>query len=153
MNQWTKRPVTSLLCPSGATATVRRPGPDLLLKAGKIARILGKQEAAGSDIDKQLTFLEELPDDELIKLMAFARVVLTDSIVDPVLSLTPRENQLTPDDIPATDFWFIFTWAMNGGPTMPVKTKDGETTVDAVETFPSEQAGSAEPDVDREAVN
>lgn len=139
VNQWRKRLTTSLLCPSGNVATVRRPGPDMILKAGKIARILQRQQDAGEDIEKQLEFLETLPDDELEKVMSFARTVLADCVVDPPISLRPKEGQLGPDDIPLSDFWFIYTWAMNGGRDMPVKLKEGETTVEAVETFPEEQ--------------
>lgn len=138
-NQWRKRQTISLSCPSEAVVTVRRPGPDLALKAGRVARILQKQSDAKGNVDKQLEVIEQLPDDELIKLMAFARVLMVDVVVEPLLSLNPREGQLSPDDVPLSDFWFIFTWAMNGGPDMPVKLTEGETTVDAVETFPSGQ--------------
>lgn len=138
-NQWRKRLTTSLLCPSGNVAIVRRAGPDMALRAGKVARILKRQDDAGSDIDKQLEFLETLPDDELNRVMAFARIVLADCVIDPPLSLSPKEGQLSPDDVPLQDFWFIYTWVMTGGPTMPVKLKEGETTVAAVETFPVEQ--------------
>jgi len=152
-NQWRKRLTTSLLCPSGNVATVRRPGPDMALKAGKIARILQKQNvSAQSDIDKQLEFIETMPDDELEKLMGFARVLLSDCVIDPPLSLNPREGQLGPDDVPLGDFWFIFTWAMNGGRDMPVKLAEGETTVAAVETFPSEQGSSDSSGADGEVV-
>lgn len=140
-NQWRKRLTTSLLCPSGNVATVRRPGPDLSLKAGRVARILQPLLKANADpnIDAQLELIEKLPDDELNKLMAFARVVIVDVVMQPVLVANPKEGQLGPDDVPLNDFWFIFTWAMNGGPDMPVKLAEGETTVEAVGTFPSGQ--------------
>lgn len=151
-NQWRKRLTTSLLCPSGNVAVVRRPGPDMALRAGKVARILKRQEDAGADIDKQLEFLETLPDDELNKVMGFARIVLADCVIDPPISLTPKEGQLSPDDVPLQDFWFIYTWAMNGGPTMPVQLKEGETTVEAVQTFPAGQGSSDSPVEDGEVV-
>lgn len=152
-NQWRKRLTTSLLCPSGNVVTVRRPGPDLALKAGKVARILNKQpkEVAGL-VDAQLQFIEQLPDDELDKLMAFARILLCDVVRQPLLVLSPQEGQLGPDDVPLTDFWHIFTWAMNGGPDMPVKTKEGETTVDAVRTFPVGQEPSLDAGNDGESI-
>lgn len=143
LNQWSKRVTTSLLCPSGNTAVVRRPDPGMALKAGKVARILKRQEDAGSDINKQLEFLETLPDEELNRVLSFARTVLADCVIDPPLSLHPKESQLSPDDVPLRDFWFIYTWAMNGGPTMPVPLKEGETTVEAVQTF-SEGQGSGD---------
>src|SRR5512147_213852 len=142
MNHWQKRQTQEISCPSGNTAVVRRPGPDIALKAGKITRIL-KRDKEAENIDAQLALIEKLSDDELNKLTDFARILLCDVVVTPPLVLNPKEGQLSPDDVPLSDFWFIFTWAMNGGPDMPVKTKEGETTVEAVETFPTEQESSS----------
>lgn len=153
-NQWRKRLTTSLLCPSGNVAIVRRPGPDLAVKAGKYARVLQKVAGKKGDapIEEQLKAIESLPDNELEQLMAFARVIVADVVVSPPLSLHPKEGQLSPDDVPLADFWFIHTWGMNGGPTMPVKLKDGETTVEAVETFPGEQGSGDSPVEDGESI-
>lgn len=141
-NQWQKRLTTSLLCPSGNVVVARRPGPDLAMKAGKIARIFKDKKMDGLTIDEQLEFYEKLPDHELEKLMDFARILIADVVIQPVLSLHPKEGQLSPDDVPLTDFWFIFQWAMNGGRDIPVKLTEGETTVEAVENFPAESAPS-----------
>ena len=143
-NTWRKRATLSLNCPSGNIVTVRRPGPDLALKAGKVARILQRQGQAGTDVNKQLEFIETLPDAELDKLMGFARILIADVVIQPALLLTPREGQLSPDDVPLNDFWFIFTWAMNGGPDMPVKLAEGETDIEAVRTFPEQSGSSAD---------
>jgi hypothetical protein len=124
----------------------------MILKAGKIARILQRQQDAGENIEKQLEFLETLPDGELEKVMGFARTVLVDCVVEPPISLRPKDDQLSPDDIPLSDFWFIYTWAMNGGRDMPVKLKEGETTVEAVETFPEGQAPGDSVGDDGEAI-
>ena len=133
---------------------VRRTGPDLAVKAGKFARVL--QKVAGKNgkatAEEQLRAIEQLPDNELEQLMAFARVVLADVVVSPPLVLHPKEGQLSPDDIPLGDFWFIHTWAMNGGPTMPVPLREGETTVAAVETFPSGQEPGVTSGVDSESI-
>lgn len=149
---WTKRISIPLTCPSGEIVMVRRPGPDMALKAGKVGRILQRQATNKSNVDAQLAFIESLSDDEINKLMAFGRVMLVDAVTEPALSLNPREGQLCVDDVPLGDFWFIFTSVMNGLPEMPVKTKDGETTVEAVETFSDEQVGSPGTDNDRETV-
>lgn len=138
-NQWQKRLTTSLLCPSGNVVTARRPGPDLAMKAGKIARIFQNKSLDDLTVEQQLEFYEQLPDDELNKLMDFARILIADVVLQPLLSLNPKEGQLSPDDVPLQDFWFIFAWAMNGGRDIPVKLSEGETTVDAVENFPSGQ--------------
>lgn len=152
-NQWRKRHTIKLTCPSGNTAICRRPGPDLALKAGKIARILKQQNDAGGDINKQLEVIERLPDEELNKLMAFGNVLLADVVVDPPLSVHPKEGQLSPDDVPLADYWFIYTWAMNGGPDMPVDLTNGEeTTVEAVGMFPGGQDTGADASGDSEQV-
>jgi len=140
-NVWRKRPTVSLTCPSGAVATVRRPRPGIMLKAGKVQRIFAKQEPEDAkDVDKQLEFLESLPEDELNAVWAFARVVVCEAVVNPLLLLEPKGDHLTPDDLPHADFWFIFTWAQNGGPDMPVQLEEGETTIEAVQNFPSGQS-------------
>ena len=149
-NKWRKRLTTSLECPSGNVVTVRRPGPDLALKAGKIAHIFQKQKP--STIDEQLEVIANLPDKELDALMSFARVLIADVVVMPHLFLHPQDEQLGPDDVPLEDFWFIFTWALNGGPTMPVKLKEGETTVEAVGNFPSEQNAGDNVSEDRDTI-
>lgn len=152
-NVWRKRLTTQIECPSGNVVTVRRPGPDLALKAGKITRIFQKQKTdEAGDINKQLEFIENLPDDELQKLMDFARVLIVDVVLQPVLKLHPQESQLGPDDVPPVDFWFIFAWATNGGPSMPVKMAEGETTVEAVSNFPSGQVASDDLGSDSEQV-
>ncbi len=153
-NQWQKRQTIKLTCPSGNEVMVRRPGPDLAVKAGKFARIL--QKVAGKNgkatAEEQLLAIEQLPEKELEQLMVFARVVIADVVINPVLVLNPKEGQLSPDDVPLGDFWFIHTWAMNGGPTMPVKLREGETTVEAVETFPAGQESSIASGVDSESI-
>lgn len=157
-NTWRKRETREFLCLSGNKVIVRRPGPDLALKAGKVARILKAQMDAGADVNKQLEFIETLPDDELEKLMAFARILVSDVVIQPPLSLHPKEGQLTPDDVPLEDFWQIFMSGMQGFPDMPVKMQqgitvlpdgkeliaEGETTIEAVHNFPEGQ----EPSVD-----
>lgn len=152
MNTWTKRILFKFDCPSGNVVTVRRPGPDLMLKSGRVVRILQRQLDAAGDIEKQLAFIESLPDDEIEKLMQFARIVLADVVVDPPLSLHPKESQLGPDDVPLQDFWALFVAATNGFPTMPVQMKEGETSVNDVTGFPSENIGSDTDLSDSEAV-
>lgn len=151
-NIWRKRETKSITCPSGNVVVVRRPGPDLALKAGKVARILQGQAEVGADANKQLEFIEKLPDAELDKLMTFARVLISDVVIQPTLSLQPKEGQLGPDDVPLGDFWFIFTGAMNGFPEMPVRTTEGETTLENVNNFPEGQSSGSSFSEDSEVV-
>lgn len=152
-NHWRKRLTYAFTCPSGDVVQIRRPGPSLALKGTKAVRIFdrGGKEIL-TDIDKQLAFIEALPDSDVEEIYSFARIMLTDVVAEPRLYLNPVGEQLSPDDVPVADFWAIFISASNGIREMPVKLKDGETTVDAVETFPSGQAGSAESDDHGEAV-
>lgn len=151
-NIWRKRQTKSFNCPSGNVITVRRPGPDLTLKAGKVARVLKAQAEAGADIQKQLQFMETLPDAELEKLMDFARVLIVDVVIQPPLSLNPKEGQLGPDDVPLEDFWAIYIAAMRGFPDMPVRTTEGETTLENVSNFPEGQGSSSSVSEDSEVV-
>lgn len=148
---WSKRISIPITCPSGQVVMVRRPGPEMALKAGRVGRILQRQGNARS-VDAILAFMESLSDEEVIKLTAYARVLLLDIVTEPALSPHPREGQLCIDDVPPDDFWFVFASAMTGVPEMSVKTKDGETTVEAVENFPDEQVGSPGTDGNRETV-
>lgn len=134
---WTKRTTIPLTCPSGNKITVRRPGPDLALKATRLPRILQSQQSRTPM--ETLTLIESLPNEELEKVMLFARVMIADVVVDPVLSLTPKEGQLSPDDVPLTDFWWLFGEAMAGFPSAPVELQEGETSVEAVRNFPEQQ--------------
>lgn len=151
-NKWRKRETISFPCVSGNKIIVRRPGPDLALKAGKVARILKAQSEAGTDVNKQLEFIETLPDDELEKLMTFARIFVSDVVINPPLSLHPKEGQLSPDDVPLEDFWQIFISGMRGFPEAAIKTVEGETSIEAVQTFSGEQDASVDISEDSESV-
>lgn len=145
-NVWRKRTTLSILCPSTKVAIVRRPSPELALRAGKIARMFQRQKIdAATDVERQLDFIESLTDEEINKLTVFARALLVNVMVEPRVFLNPTETQLEPDDLPNADFWFLFLGAMNGWPDMPIKLADGEeTTVEAVATFPDGQGTSSD---------
>lgn len=150
---WSKRKSIPFTCPSGNVVQIRRPGPSLALKGTRAARIFQRGgEDVITDPDKQLAFLESLPENELNDIYEFARVMLTDVVADPRLYMNPSGDQLGPDDVPLADFWAIFICASRGVPDMPVETKEGETTVDAVENFPATETGSSEPVSNSQAV-
>lgn len=152
MAEWRKRITTELTCPSGNVVTVRRPGPSMALKAGRISRILERQPKDLQSIDAQLSWMESLSDSELDELTDYARRIMPDIVVKPVISMNPKAGEYHPDDIPVPDFWHIFIQVMSGLHELPVLLKEGETTVDAVNTFPVEQSGSLEPGSDSEQV-
>ena len=100
-NQWAKRQVTTFTCDSGNQVVLRRPGPSLSLKAGRFVRVLNKVGAKEKvTADAQLDAIQRLSDSELEELTEFARVVISDVIVSPVVSLNPKEGQYHPDDLP-----------------------------------------------------
>lgn len=135
-NTWKKRAVLSLECPSGSVCRVRRPSPEVSLKGGRIANFFMPKAQSGSFNPD--TAFEELSDEEAASMYLLAREIVLAAVVEPKLSRNTDSDGLTPEDIPPSDFWFIFSWAMKGGRDLPVKLKEGETTVDAVETFPVE---------------
>ena len=93
-----------------------------------------------------------MPDEELEKLTDYAEIVLADAVTNPKLYLQPLGDQLSPNDIPLKDFWELFIYISRGCPLIPVKTKDGETSIDAVESFLGEQGGSVSVSSDSESV-
>jgi len=145
-NQWAKRRTTAFTCDSGNEVVLRRPGPSLSLKAGRFVRVLNKVGAEGKvTADDQLAAIQNLSDPDLEELTNFARIVVSDVVVSPVVSLNPKgDNQYHPDDLPVRDFWQIFMWFAQGSPSIPVALKEGETTVEAVSNFPE----GREPDID-----
>ena len=153
-NQWTKRQTTTFTCDSGNEVILRRPGPSLSLKAGRFVRVLNKVGAKEKlTADAQLEAIQNLSDLELEELTEFARVVVSDVIVSPVVSLNPKEGQYHPDDLPVRDFWQIFMWFAQGSPTMSVRLKEGETTVEAVSNFPERRESGVDVDQDSSAVS
>lgn len=153
-NQWQKRVTKKYICPSGNEVMVRRSSPSLVLKSQRFLPIL--KRIGGPDgkakADEQLSAIARLPDKELESLTSFAEIVLADAVVDPVLSLTPKESQLSPNDLPLEDFWQLFIYIGSGCPEIPVKTKDGETDIESVASFPVEQTGSAGTGADGESI-
>jgi beta-lactam-binding protein with PASTA domain len=153
-NQWSKRQVTTFTCDSGNQVVLRRPGPSLSLKAGRFVRVLNKVGAKEKvTADAQLDAIQKLSDSELEELTEFARVVISDVIVSPVVALNPKEGQYHPDDLPVRDFWQIFMWFAQGSPTMPVKLREGETTVEAVSNFPEGSGSGIDVDNDSAVVS
>lgn len=138
MNNWQKRQSTAFRCGSGNEVTAHRPGPSLTLKAQRFLPILQKTGAdKQTDPDEQLAGILKLSDEDLDKLTEFARIIICDAVDSPVISLSPKEGQYHPDDLPVADFWELFVWISRGCPTIPVKLKEGETDIETVSNFPS----------------
>lgn len=142
---WQKRVAIPLPCPSGAVCQVQRPSPEVSLKGGRLTHIFSGPNAEEA--------AEDLSDDEAAKVYLFAREIVLACVVSPALSSDKSSQDLTPEDIPPADFWFVFKWAMRGGQGIPVAMKEGETTAEAVETFPDGQAAVHIPSGDGQQVS
>lgn len=143
-NGWKPRKDLKLTCPSGQEVTVRRPGPEFILKSGKVARTFSAslsqqspERQPGQSIEQYgMDVIARMSDEELAALMIFARELVCTMLVSPKLVLNPRPemDEIGPDDI-GNDFWWLFNYAMSNflGIRVPV----GETEVEAkdLETF------------------
>lgn len=147
-NQWRKRPTILLECPSGNKCYAQRVGPHISLKAGKLAKLF-------SSASQPEDVIEEMSDAEAAQVYAFAKQIVIETVVQPrLVARAVKESDVTPDDLPTADFWFLFKWAMRAAPGLPVKLADGEeTTVEAVETFSEGQATGVIAGVDSEQVS
>lgn len=145
-NGWKPRQDLKLTCPSGQEVTVRRPGPEFLLKSGKVARTF--TTSLSQPVDRQtgqsieqygMDVIARMSDDELAALMVFARELVCTMLVSPKLVLNPREgfNEIGPDDI-GNDFWWLFNYAMTNflGITVPIG--ESEVEVSDLESFRAE---------------
>lgn len=153
-NQWSKRVAKKYTCKSENEVMVQRPSPSLALKSQRFLPIL--QKISGPDgkatPDEQIAGILALPDDELERLTVYAEIVLADAVTSPSLHIKPKAGQLSPNDVPINDFWELFIYISQGCPQIPVKTKDGETSIDAVASFPGEQGSGASVSTNSESV-
>ena len=153
-NRWAKRAPQEYTCKSGNQVMVQRPSPSIALKSQRFLPIL--QKIAGPDgrakPDEQIAAILGLPDDEIERLTDYAEIVLADAVASPSLHLKPKTGELSPHDVPLGDFWELFIYISQGCPQIPVKTKDGETSIEAVTNFPGEQGGSSGVSTNSESV-
>lgn len=147
---WQKRPLVTLKCPSGVECQVRRPGPELALRAGRLPRPLQALNPKLTEEEAQLA-LNALSEDEMAALMSFARDLVCGCVVSPKLCKEADPNDqdaVHVDDLPPGDFWQIYYWGLGGGASGSVAVADGEVDVEDVRTFPSEQRAGIGPDND-----
>ena len=149
-NQWQKRVTGDFTCSSGNQVKICRPSPSIGLKTQRFLPLINKMKQEG---DKDvMTAILDLPDEDVERITSLAEIVLADCVVQPKLSLKPKPDQLSPSDLPVNDFWELFFEVSRGCPSIAVKTKEGETTVDAVSNFPGGQESGADVSSDSEAV-
>lgn len=153
-NQWSKRVARKYTCKSDNEVMVQRPSPSLALKSQRFLPILQKISGPKGKAtpDEQITAILALPDDELERLTGYAEIVLADAVAEPSLHVNPKPGELSPNDVPINDFWELFIYISQGCPQIPVKTKDGETSIDAVAGFPGEQGSDPSVSTNSESV-
>jgi len=145
-NGWAPRKTIEVTCPSGKKPLVRRPGPEFMLRNGRIARTFSKSLSAtdrrpGQSMqDYGSQVIEQMSDEELAALMIFARGLVVAMMVSPKLVLNPREgyDEIGPEDVPPVDFWFLFNYGMENFIGIKVPVGDTEVEVSDLETFRGE---------------
>lgn len=154
-NGWKPRKTETLECPSGQSVQVRRPGPEFMLRAGRVARTFSKYASkADKEQDEKerqslspeeygLQTLAKMSDDELAAVMIFARELVCAMLVSPRLVREPRpdSDEIGPEDI-GDDFWFLFGHGMTGYFNLKVPVGNGEVEVKDLETFRPESGVS-----------
>ncbi len=139
-NTWKKQQTVRFECPSGQVVYVRRPGPDLGLRSGRVAEFF--QSLDPQDQEAMWDKLESMTDEEAMRVKKFIRELVMATVVTPKIHENPQGEELGIEDIPAKDFWAIFAWGSTGGNTMSVKLGEGETTLESVDTFSQGQGSS-----------
>ena len=144
---WKPRKTETLICPSGQRVLVRRPGPEFVLRAGRVARTFSntkkKNETDLSPEEYGLSLIAKMDDEELASIMIFARELVCAMLISPRLVQNPRpgSDEIGPDDI-GDDFWFLFNYAMTGFFNLKVPVSNEEVEVADVESFRSESGVS-----------
>lgn len=137
--------------PSGAVFKCRRPPLEVWIAAGRVPQsfLLKMQKAEKGDGGAVV-----LTDEETVSTINFVRQALTYAVVEPRLVVDATGNDdLDPADLDIEDFHFLTSWILSGCPGVPVKTKEGETSIDNLARFRQKRTGSTRlPQPDGEAV-
>jgi hypothetical protein len=154
-NVWAPRRPIQITCPSGQKVTVRRPGPEFVLKAGRIPRTFAHLEdpelkKRDDETDEEYEqraerFVGGMSDEEQDGLVAFARELLVAMVVYPRLVLNPDydKGQIGPDDT-GKDFWFLYQYGMDNFMGVKVTAGTGEVEVSDLKTFREESGVSGD---------
>lgn len=140
---WKKRKIETVVCPSGVTVKVRRPGPEFMLRTGRLARTFinimdnaareaAADAAAGDNLNKVergLRMIEKMTDDEFAAYIGFSRELVCAMLVSPKLVREPDPNsdEIGPDDVEQQDFWHLWGYAMAGYYGLKVPVGEGDT--------------------------
>lgn len=134
---------TSLELPSGAVFEVKRPGPEVTIKAGRLpSNLFGRMAEAikgkdGSPVAKGMEVFQNMTDGEIVAFKGYADILVASAVVSPRMTAgESTEEALSVNDLDQVDFWHLFAWANSGGKTLPIQVKGGgEVSIDDLETF------------------
>lgn len=95
-----------LTLPSGTTIKARRPGPSFLATFGRLPLSLASA-ASGSEAAAPAG-------QDAVEFAVFLRELLVYCVVEPAISLTPKEGEIHPRAIADADLTYIYAWALRG---------------------------------------
>ena len=143
-------PTVPLTLPSGAVIKARRIPLEGWLATGKLPQVMVREfldahpdDDEGAATQRAQESLSRDPETTLETLQAMRRVVVWSVVWPRIVEGARGEGEIDPMDIPDRDFFFIFGWALNGAPDVPVRTKEGEVSVDALKTFRARRTSAA----------
>ena len=134
-------PKMELTLPSGAVFVVQRPPIEVWIAAGKVPQSLLKM--AMGDGSSSSPIVEALSGDEVLASVEFTRDAILHAVVEPrlVVEATINSDELDPCEIDPDDFLFLQQWIMSGCPGLPIQTKGGEVSGEALPRFSQKRPG------------
>lgn len=129
--------------PSGAVFTLRRPPLDQWLLWGRVPDFLLSVAPAMETLKEQQPNAAQ-EDLEFQHNVNMAKALILYAVVDPSLKIGAKadEDALDPAEIDSEDMTFLFDYVCRQGcPDVPVKTKEGQVSVDALTTFRQKRPG------------
>lgn len=118
------------------------------IRAGKLPQGILRQIFSDEKKDIEIS-PAELSADELIQSIEFQRDCVCTAVVEP--KIVAHDGPLAEDEIRYADLCVqspelveaVLSWALAGSPNIPVKTEEGEVSVDALARFQQERTERA----------
>lgn len=129
-------------CPSGNTYRLRKPDIAALINSGALpenftGKLLSKLDKKETDVEGDN---DPLKDEDLLSMAAIKRATVTAAMLEPrIVANAVNDDEIEFQDVPKEDREYIYLWATRGLPEVPIEIAKGETTVEAVENFPTEE--------------
>lgn len=125
--------------PSGATFTLRRPPLQAWINAGRVPQAFVKF-AVGVMVNPER--LQDVSEEEFVVGMKFISDAIRYACVSPrLVDGGTGDDELDPTELDPVDYEFLTKWVMAGSPGVPVATKGGETSIEALNRFRQKRPG------------